>query len=161
MKRMFAVWVSAMVLVAASLPAALLGQGGCGGACLPCQGAPSPNWHYGGLHGEGYLAYCTPNQSCSACNITFRMTEREISSVELASQLRRSEGEMFKSLVSANQTKLRILPGRSAAVSLGGCDKNTPDGLVYLSPMKIKILSEMGVQPLRNEGPTRSRDRRG
>jgi hypothetical protein len=62
-----------LALVAAAVtPSDLAAQGGCGGACLPCQGAPSSAWKYGGLTGANFLAYCTPNSSCSPCNFTIR-----------------------------------------------------------------------------------------
>lgn len=137
-----------LALVAAAVtPSDLAAQGGCGGACLPCQGAPSSAWKYGGLTGANFLAYCTPNSSCSPCNFTIRDRAR-VEAEALRLRLRNSSGGALDGLVSMHKGKLRTISARSAVVLLGGCDGATPVELSFLSPLKIDRLRMLGVPEL-------------
>lgn len=137
--------VALIALVAAAVtPSNLAAQGGCGGACLPCQGAPSSAWKYGGLTGANFLAYCTPNSSCSPCNFTIRNKAR-VEAEELKLRLRNSSGGALDGLVSMHRGKLRTISARGAVVLLGGCDGHTPVELSFVSPLKIDRLRLLGV----------------
>ena len=68
--------IVAVLLALSTVPGTAEARG-CGGSCIPCEGAPDPAWKYGGGGGTRYLEYCTPAYNCSTCNITLRKTERE------------------------------------------------------------------------------------
>jgi hypothetical protein len=152
---MNAIYKAALLFVfgaAVSNPRVVEAQG-CGGACLPCQGAPSSAWKYGGLSGANFLAYCTPNSSCSVCNFTSESRSRR-EAEKLRVRLHNSSEQGLDDLVMAHGETLRMVPARSAVVLLGGCDGATPMSLSYLPPSKIDRLKQLGVRQLSELGAT-------
>jgi hypothetical protein len=126
-------------------PAQLSAQGGCGGACLPCAGAPSSAWKYGGLNGTNHLAFCTPSYSCVACNFTSRESSIE-SKEKLSIRFRRSSTSAIEGLVALHGKKIRTMASRNALLVLGGCDGTTPTELSHLPTTTIERLKRLGVQ---------------
>lgn len=143
--------IVAVLLALSTVPGTAEARG-CGGSCIPCEGAPDPAWKYGGGGGTRYLEYCTPAYNCSTCNITLRKTEREDNHGLLA-RLRKTSDRSLAEVVKAYGRSLRVVPSRGIAVALGGCDGSVPIAVVFLPSETIEALSRLGVASLGDPSP--------
>lgn len=146
---LFAMAIVATVSMASSLSAAPLVEedGNCGSYCLPCEGAPDPDWKYGGGSSstKPYQAYCTTGW-CRTCGATLKKSTTETESgVALLRELRVTTDE---SKLAAFAQRVRIHPSKNMVVLLGGCDGNAVEGVVFLSPQRIRLLAASGAKSL-------------
>lgn len=121
----------------------------CASFCLPCVGAPSPDWVYGGgaAHGSPYLAYCTMG-GCSACGVELEKSRNERPE-DVLSRLRSAPENEFNAIVRASVNRILVHREKSMVVVLGGCDGKAVVGVTFLSRDRIAAIEKRGAQSLK------------
>lgn len=153
MARCTAVVASAAVLFFTSTSIAAADEGGCGPTCLPCEGAPSPDWVYGGgtdALGSTYLRYCQPGGSCGRCfsnGPDLKKSSSERADV-LLHKLRQADSRSFEMLVRKNGTRLLMHRDKGMVAVLGGCDGTAIVGIAFLPADRMRALDGAGVRSL-------------
>lgn len=142
--------VVGLMFVAVSVGARDATAGLCGGSCISCEGAPSPDYKTGDGSGghQRYKLFCT-QPTCSACNIADELARTSAEAPgSIAARLRAADSEGLERMVRENRSNLRLDASRGMAVILGGCDGKSVASVVVLNSEQLDALRTIGVQSL-------------